>query len=80
MKKFTLFFLLAALCLPMNISAKVIEDRLGEFKYGEAISHPYEDEIFQYFIIDNQQFGVVELLPTLVGTSKLNGHKLYRMG
>ena len=81
MKKFTLFLLLAALvCLPQSASAKYIEEYLGEFMYGEAISHPYEDEIFQYFIIDNQQLGVVELLPTLVGTSKLNGHKLYRMG
>lgn len=80
MKKFTLFLLLAALCLPQTVSAKYIEEYLGEFMYGEAISHPYEDEIFQYFIIDNQQLGVVELLPTLVGTSKLNGHKLYRMG
>ena len=80
MKKFILISLLAALCLPQTVSAKYIEEYLGEFKYGEAISHPYEDEIFQYFIIDNQQLGVVELLPTLVGTSKLNGHPLYRMG
>ncbi len=81
MKKFTLSFLLAALvCLPQSVSAKLIEDRLGEFKYGEAISHPYEDEVFMSFLIDNQQLGVVELLPTLVGTSKLNGHPLYRMG
>ena len=81
MKKFILISLLTTLiCLPQSASAKYIEEYLGEFKYGEAISHPYEDEIFQYFIIDNQQLGVVELLPTLVGTSKLNGHKLYRMG
>ena len=81
MKKFILISLLTTLiCLPQTVSAKYIEEYLGEFKYGEAISHPYEDEIFQYFIIDNQQLGVVELLPTLVGTSKLNGHPLYRMG
>lgn len=81
MKKFILSFLLAALvCLPQSVSAKYIEEYLGEFMYGEAISHPYEDEIFQYFIIDNQQLGVVELLPTLVGTSKLTGQELYRMG
>ena len=80
MKKFILISLLAALCLPQTVSAKYIEEYLGEFKYGEAISHPYEDEVFMSFLIDNQQLGVVELLPTLVGTSKLNGHPLYRMG
>ena len=80
MKKFILFSLLAVLCLPQSVSAKLIEDYLGEFKYGEAISHPYEDEVFMSLRVDNQQLGVVELLPTLVGTSKLNGHPLYRMG
>ena len=80
MKKFTLFFLLAALCLPQSVLAQFVEVELGEFKYGEAISHPFEDEVFMSFLIDNQELGVVELLPTLVGTSKLTGQELYRMG
>lgn len=79
MKKFTLFLLLAALCLPQTVSAKVIEDDLGEFKFGEVVSHEYEDMKFQGFIIDNQEYGVVELLPTLAGTAK-NGEKIYKMG
>lgn len=79
MKKFILFSLLTVLCLPQTVSAKVIEDYLGEFKIGEAISHDYENEIFQGFIIDNQEL-VTAIEAVLPAATNSGSKKIFRDG